>query len=162
MTDEPAWHIYTFATPFQRDAITLGWSCDAKHMEVYVDLKEYLGSEVHAQYRFDSDTVSRSQAWDFTARTAYAPDDVVRALSARARTAAKLLIRFTASDGESVTYTFDFDGSLKAAERAQMRSMYLDKRGRLSRFDSLMLETTRTGDTLSFAAAYDRLPCTKR
>jgi len=78
-------------------------------------------------------------------------------MTARAKTAAKVLIRVT-DETEAYTYTFDLDGSLRAADRARTRSLYADKRGRISRTDSLLLNRY-AGDSLTFAAAFDQLAC---
>ena len=162
MTDKVSWHIYTFATPFQDPPTTLNWWCDSSGLDVYVRMDEYLsGDTVDVQYRFDAEPASPPQRWEWSKPLVTAPRAAVPAISTRARTAAKVLIRVIGSDGDSFTYTFDLDGSIRAAQDAQMRNVWRDSRGRLSRVDSLILETGRTRDTLTFAAAYDRLPCAK-
>jgi TonB family protein len=138
----------------------LNWWCDEDGPDLFLSIGEYLtGDEVLVQYRFDTDPASTAQPWRFTAPLVYAPKDLIQAMTARAKTAAKVLIRVTDEAG-AYTYTFDLDGSLKAAERARTRSLYADKRGRISRSDSLLLSLGRyAGDSLTFAAAFDQLTC---
>jgi len=158
MTDKVSWRISSFAFPFRDPVTVLNWWCDEDGPDLFLSIGEYLtGDEVLVQYRFDTDPASTAQRWRFTAPLVYAPKDLIQAMTARAKTAAKVLIRVTDEAG-AYTYTFDLDGSLKAADRARTRSLYADKRGRISRTDSLLLNRY-AGDSLTFAAAFDQLAC---
>jgi hypothetical protein len=154
MTDKVSWHIYTFATPFEDRFTTLDWWCDSSGLDVYLGLGEYLsGDAADVQYRFDSANASPPQRWQLSRSLVVAPKDLVPTITASARTAAKLLVRVTASGGETLTYTFDLDGSLKAAQDAKYRA-HEERMGR---------KPMKFGETnsLTFTAAYDRLPCKK-
>src|SRR5439155_12914825 len=144
MTDKISWRISTFALPFHDPVTVLNWWCDENGPDLFLNVGEYLtGDEVLVQYRFDSDAASEAQRWRFSPPLVYAPKDLIQGMTARAKTAAKILIRVTDEAGASLTYTFDLDGSLKAADRARTRSLYADKRGRISRSDSLLLNLGR-------------------
>ena len=162
MTDKVSWRISTFAVPFRDPPTMLNWWCDENGFDLFLNTGDYLlGEEVLVQYRFDSEVASTPQYWRFSSPVVYAPPDSIQSITVRARRAAKILFRVSDESGESHTFTFELDGSLRETRREQLRAQYRDSRGRMKRSDSLMLQMDRhSGDSLTFDAAFERLPCT--
>jgi hypothetical protein len=103
--------------------LALLWQCmeDGLHLAINTG---FMGGnrddEVIVRYRFDSDPASADALWNQSSdsRGAFAPDELVAELTARARTAQRVVIRVTDPlDGEVKTKTFPLNGFSRAVDR---------------------------------------------
>jgi hypothetical protein len=123
MTDEDRSFIFTEGDASGSRDLALLWQCmeDGVHLALRTG---YMGGnrddQVIVRYRFDTDPASEDALWNQSSdsRGAFAPDDLVAELTARARTAQRVVIRITDPlDGEVKTRTFPLNGFTRAIDR---------------------------------------------